>query len=272
MVNDSATPASDPSGPRVPSDAARALAEGRFFLVYQPTIDLHTNGFAGVEALIRRRDPEGATAGPDAFLAEIESSGDIIEIGRWALAMACHQGALWHAKGYRFTVSVNVSPSQFLHHGFTNDVADALRTSRFDPALLILEFAQRTLLDAPDAAQRLGALDALGVGVAVDDFDLAHSSLDALAGLPLASVKISRSSIAAAHGADLAERVHDLVVEARPRHLQIVASGVEDADQRRLLQREDVGLGQGFLFSRPHEAPEIDRLLEDFALFSGKPL
>src|SRR5487761_2292336 len=188
MVNDSATPASDPSGPRVPSDAARALAEGRFFLVYQPTIDLHTNGFAGVEALIRRRDPEGATAGPDAFLAEIESSGDIIEIGRWALAMACHQGALWHAKGYRFTVSVNVSPSQFLHHGFTNDVADALRTSRFDPALLILEFAQRTLLDAPDAAQRLGALD------------LAHSSLDALAGLALASVKISRSSIAAAHG------------------------------------------------------------------------
>src|SRR5487761_2115036 len=245
MVNDSATPASDPSGPRVPSDAARALAEGRFFLVYQPTIDLHTNGFAGVEALIRRRDPEGATAGPDAFLAEIESSGDIIEIGRWALAMACHQGALWHAKGYRFTVSVNVSPSQFLHHGFTNDVAAALR---------------------------LGALNDLGVGVAVDDFDLAHSSLDALAGLALASVKISRSSIAAAHGADLAARVHDLVVEARPRHLQIVASGVEDADQRRLLQREDVGLGQGFLFSRPHEAPEIDRLLEDFALFSGKPL
>jgi EAL domain-containing protein (putative c-di-GMP-specific phosphodiesterase class I) len=271
MANDSATPARRAdTGSTL--DIPRALADDRFFLVYQPTIEIQSGGFAGVESLIRLRQDDGGTLGPDAFLSALEASGEIVAVGRWALAMACHQGALWHAKGYRFTVSVNVSAGQFADPAFLDDVAAALRASRFDPALLLLEFAQTTLLDDTASPARLAALAGLGVRIAVDDFSLGTSSLDALAGLPVTTVKLSRASLTSVPADGLAARVHALVNEARARHLQIVASGVEDSGQRRLLQSEDVALAQGFLFSRPREAGDIDQFLEDFALFSGKPL
>ena len=127
-------------------ELADALTNEQFFLVYQPTIDLQTNAFAGVEALIRWRHPDRGVLSPDAFIDELEADGQILPVGRWALHTACAQGAAWHDKGYRFAVSVNVSQRQLESEAFRDDVADALSSSRFDPALLVLEFAQGTLL------------------------------------------------------------------------------------------------------------------------------
>lgn len=104
-------------------DLAQALDLGQFFLVYQPTIDLQTNAFAGVEALIRWRHPERGVLGPDAFIDDLEASRQIVPVGRWALSTACAQGAAWHDRGYRFAVSVNISKRQF-------DSKASARTSR----------------------------------------------------------------------------------------------------------------------------------------------
>src|SRR5580693_2727290 len=109
-------------------ELAQALENEQFFLVYQPEIDLHSNAFVGVEALIRWRHPKRGVLSPDAFVPELESSGLILRVGRWALATACAQGAEWHDKGYRFTVSVNISALQFASSGFVNVVEEVLTT------------------------------------------------------------------------------------------------------------------------------------------------
>jgi EAL domain-containing protein (putative c-di-GMP-specific phosphodiesterase class I) len=252
-------------------DLARALEEEQFFLVYQPEIDLHSNAFVGVEALLRWRHPQRGVLGPDSFVPQLEASGLILTVGRWALTTACAQGAEWHDKGYRFTVSVNISDRQFAWDGFVNEVEEVLTSSRFPSGLLVLEFAQRTL--AGESANRLRDLSDLGVRLAVDDFEPGQSVLSDLENLPISVVKLDRGFVAALSDSPTGtELVHALVELAKKSKVQIVASGIEDAEQRQRLQLEEVGVGQGFLFSKPHEAAEIDLYLEDFSIFSGKPL
>jgi EAL domain-containing protein (putative c-di-GMP-specific phosphodiesterase class I) len=252
-------------------ELATALEENQFFLVYQPEIDLHTNAFVGVEALIRWRHPVHGVVNPDSFLPALESSGLILPVGRWALATACAQGAEWHDKGYRFSVSVNISVRQFESPTFVADVDEILTSSRFPRSLLVLEFAQSILSDNVD--DQLRALKEVGVRLAVDDFAPGMSRLGDLSGSPIDIVKLERQFIASMSASGTAvEQVHELVELSKKMNLQIVASGIEDAEQRQRLQLEDVSVGQGFHFSRPHEAQEIDHYLEDFSIFSGKPL
>lgn len=254
-------------------DLDSALGSDQFFLVYQPTMDLQTDAFAGVEALIRWRHPVHGVMNPDSFIAKLENSGQILPVGRWALATACAQGALWHAKGYRFAVSVNISAQQLESADFAEDVAEALSSSRFDPALLVLEFSQETLTrDATSTLERLEPLKNLGVRLAVDDFSPDNSPLSDLERFHIDIVKLDKNFIAGISNSPDASQIHDLVQLARKLKIQIVASGIEDADQAKQLQIEEVDIGQGFFFSRPHEAAEIDQFLEDFAIFSGKPL
>ena len=250
-----------------------ACARGEFFLLYQPTIDLQSYAFVGVEALLRWRHPRLGVLGPDAFLGALEASGAIVEVGAWVIATACEQGASWHARGHRFSVSVNVSARQLEAGSFVDDVDRSLEESRFDAAHLVLEFSERSLTGHDGAAAVLAALKRLGVQLAVDDFGAATSSEALVSTLPIDVVKIDRSYITGlSTSQDAAARVHQLVQLGRSLHVRTVAQGVEDDDQRLALQDEHVDLGQGFLFSVPHEVEAIDRFLEDYAIFSGKPL
>jgi EAL domain-containing protein (putative c-di-GMP-specific phosphodiesterase class I) len=255
-------------------DFESALVDGQFFLVYQPNIDLETNAFAGVEALIRWRHPTRGILGPDVFIAALEESDDIVRVGRWALAQACEDGARWHDKGYRFNVSVNVSAKELGFDGFVDDVANTLLQSRFEPSLLVLEFTQHTLTAERDRSiSQLALLRALGVRFAVDDFEPGASALEDLEAFAIDIVKLDRKFIAGmAASSDASALVHGLIQASETRHVQVIASGIEDTEQRTRLQSERVQVGQGYLFSEPHEAKEIDHFLEDFAIFSGKPL
>lgn len=257
--------------PDVAAELETALENEQFFLVYQPEIDLKSNAFVGVEALLRWRHPQLGVLSPDAFVPKLESSGLIVEVGRWALATACAQGAEWHDKGFRFTVSVNISPLQFAWNDFVDEVEEELTASRFPAELLVLEFALRTL--AGDSSTRLTELEALGVRLSVDDFEPGRSLLADVEKLPISIVKLDRHFITSlSDNPEGTELVRHLVELTKKSKLQIVASGIEDAEQRRRLQLEEVSVGQGYLFSRPHEATDIDRYLEDFSIFSGKPL
>lgn len=259
-------------GADVVHDLRHALENDEFYLVYQPEIDLHTNGFAGVEALLRWRHPTRGVVGPADFIDVLESSGDIVAVGRWTLETACYQGADWHAKGYRFPVAVNTSIQQLREPGVVEDVTRFLRASRFDPAHLILEFSHDALFD-PGASVHLGELHDRGVRLAVDDFAPGRPSFEELAATPTDIVKLDRAFVAAtSESVDGASVIHQVVREARALNLRVIASGVEDASQRDQLRDEQVDIGQGFHFARPYEVEEIDRFLEDFALFSGRPL
>jgi EAL domain-containing protein (putative c-di-GMP-specific phosphodiesterase class I) len=250
-----------------------AIANGEFFLLYQPTIDLQSYAFVGVEALLRWRHPRLGVLGPDAFLPALESSGAIVEVGAWVISTACQQGSSWHARGHRFSVSVNVSTRQLAASSFVGDVDRSLESSRFDAAHLVLEFSERSLTGLADAPGVLGALRQLGVQLAVDDFGVDPASEALVSTLPIDVVKIDRAYITGlSTSPGDAARVHQLVQLGKSLHVRTVAQGIEDDDQRLALQDEDVDLGQGFLFSVPHEVDAIDRFLEDYAIFSGKPL
>jgi EAL domain-containing protein (putative c-di-GMP-specific phosphodiesterase class I) len=271
MAEHSETSQESATGVDLAGELTTALEDEQFFLVYQPEIDLNSNAFVGVEALIRWRHPKKGVLSPDTFVPTLESSGLILAVGRWALATACAQGAEWHDKGFRFRVSVNVSALQFEWGGFVDEVEDVIATSRFPASLLVLEFSQATL--AGDAKDRLQGLTQLGVRLAIDDFEPGQSLLSDLENLPITVLKLDRHFVASlTDSPGGAELVHSLVDRAKKSQLQIVASGIEDAEQRQRLQLEQVGVGQGFLFSEPHEAADIDRYLEDFSIFSGKPL
>jgi EAL domain-containing protein (putative c-di-GMP-specific phosphodiesterase class I) len=255
-------------------ELSHALVRNEFFLVYQPTIDLQSNAFVGVEALIRWRTTYRGVVGPEMFISELERSGQIGAVGKWTLNTACQQGADWHARGYRFAVSVNNSVQQLESNTFVDDVSGALEMTRFDPALLVLEFSQASLLRGGEStAITIEQLKALGIRIAVDDFTPGVSPLSTLQQIPIDIVKLDRNFInGISKSPQDVELVQSLVQLGKSLNLLIVASGIEDIDQRRRLQVKEIHFGQGFLFSAPREAEQIDQFLEDFAIFSGRPL
>ncbi|MCU1492270.1 MAG: diguanylate cyclase/phosphodiesterase with sensor(s), partial [Acidimicrobiaceae bacterium] len=194
-------------------DLHGALAENQFYLLYQPTIDLQTNTFTGVEALLRWKHPDRGVVQPDEFIPALEASGLIVSVGAWVLEEACRQGAVWQAAGHRFSVSVNVSSRQLDRDRIFDDVQSALTVSGFDPALLVLEVAETALMEDVEAAiVRLGSLKSLGVRIAIDDFGTGYSSIAYLRRLPIDVLKIDRSFVSSiADSAESAALVRTLV-------------------------------------------------------------
>ncbi|MGP8221979.1 MAG: putative bifunctional diguanylate cyclase/phosphodiesterase [Acidimicrobiales bacterium] len=247
-----------------------ALEAGQFFLVYQPTVDLSTGAFTGVEALLRWRHPERGVVMPDEFIPALESSGLIVPVGGWVLQAACRQGAAWLSQGYRIAVSVNISARQLEQDRIVADVHGALSASGLDPHMLILEIAETTLMREVQATvARLKLLKALGLRIAIDDFGTGYSSLVHLRQFPIDVVKIDRSFVSRiADSSESAAIVHTLVQLGKVLGLETIAAGIETSDQRMYARAENVGIGQGFLFARPLEVEAVDRLLRDSA---GQP-
>ena len=254
------------------TDLARAIEGDEFYLVYQPEIDLRTNGFAGVEALIRWRHPARGVISPKQFIPLLESSGQIVEVGNWALETACNQGAEWHAKGYRFSVAVNTSAQQLRGLSFVADVTRLVSTSGLNPSHLTLEFSYTTLADH-NILDHLAQIRACGIRLAIDDFAPGQPDIGALAKIPVDIVKLDRNYVIESKTSlQKQSQIRQLVHDMRILNLRIIASGVEDVNLRNQLQDDQVDVGQGFLFARPFEVDEIDQFLKDFALFSGRPL
>jgi EAL domain-containing protein (putative c-di-GMP-specific phosphodiesterase class I) len=255
------------------AELAEALANDQFFLLYQPTIDLQSNAFVSVEALLRWHSPSHGDVSPQGFLPRLEATGLIVDVGRWVLRTACERGAEWHAKGHRFSVSVNLSSVQLAQDTVVGDVEEALVASGFDPRHLILEFSGRALVVGAETRELFERLKDLDVRLAIDDFGADPRGAAPLDGIPIDVVKIDRTFINGLNTSDEgAERVRELIELGRSLNVQTVAQGVEDDDQRLRLLGQHVDVGQGFLFSVPHTDVEIDRFLEDYAIFSGRPL
>ena len=244
-------------------DLHHALENDEFFLLYQPTVDLSTGTFIGVEALLRWRHPERGIIQPNEFIPILESTGLIIPVGQWILSEACRQGAEWHRRDHRIALSVNISGVQLERDRIIDDVQDALSKSGFDPGKLILELTETTLMhDVEATVVRLKLLKALGVDLAIDDFGTGYSFLAYLRQFPIDVLKIDQSFVSGvAKTKESAAIVHTLVQLGKVLDLETVAEGIESNDQRRLLQAENVNIGQGYLFARPLEVNEIDKLL-----------
>jgi diguanylate cyclase (GGDEF)-like protein/PAS domain S-box-containing protein len=245
------------------SDLASALDRDQFFLLYQPIFDLGSERVRGVEALLRWQHPTRGVIPPDDFIYLLEDTGMIVEVGRWVLDQACAQAAEWQGQGYRASMSVNVSMRQLETDVLVGHVTSALAASGLDPASLVVEVTESTLMrDADATVSRLQALKEIGVMIAIDDFGTGYSSLAYLRRFPVDVLKIDRSFVAEMDGsADATALIRTLVELGRALGIMTLAEGIEETAQLEVLRREQCDSGQGFIFSRPVEPEAIDALL-----------
>jgi len=238
----------------IENDLRRALARQEFVLYYQPKVDSQTHEIYAAEALVRWQHPEKGFVPPSSFISLAEECGLIIAIGEWTLREACQQFVRWRNEGRSLrSVSVNLSPIQFLDRNLVDVVQRILTESKIPPACLELELTEGAMsVDIEQAITTLGNLRALGVRLSIDDFGTGYSSLAYLKRLPIDVVKIDRSFVkdlgkSAADG----QIVGAIIALADRLGFNVVAEGVETDEQADILKASQCELLQGYLFSKP---------------------
>jgi diguanylate cyclase (GGDEF)-like protein/PAS domain S-box-containing protein len=248
------------------ADLQRALVRGEFVLHYQPIVDLETGELGGVEALARWLHPSRGLVMPAGFIPVAEETGMIVPLGVWVLGEACRQARDWidrfpEASG--LFMSVNLSTRQLLEHDLIPRVAQILAESGLDPATLVLEITEGSLMqDVGQAAAKLYALKELGARLALDDFGTGSSSLGHLRQFPIDVLKIDKSFVdGLEEGSDASAMIRAIIDLARSLRLGIVAEGIETGEQLAELRSAGCGSGQGYLFAKPLVREDLEDIL-----------
>lgn len=242
------------------NDLHRALEQGEFELYYQPRINLRRRSWAGVEALLRWRHPELGMIPPDKFISLAEKSGLILPIGEWVICEACRQLRQWHAAGAPIPrVSVNVSPLQLHRQNLVGLVREAIASHRLCSRSLEVEITESALMENLDqSVAALQELQRIGVVVSIDDFGTGYSSLSHLRSLPIDILKIDRSFMLRVHESEEDRQILAAIIAmAHSLHLEVVAEGVEHAEQERILAALGCPEVQGYYYSPPLPADEL---------------
>ncbi|MDX6694680.1 MAG: hypothetical protein QOF02_2283 [Blastocatellia bacterium] len=241
---------------QIESDLRRAVERNEFFLQYQPIITLETGAVRGFEALVRWQHPERGFVPPSEFIPIAEETGLIIPIGQWVLEEACRQLHRWHEQFPQYPplqISVNLSVKQFMNADLLEHIKDALRETGVDPHSLKLEITESMVMENVEAAiDMLKQMRSLGIELSIDDFGTGYSSLSYLHRFPISTLKIDRSFVSRMTGNnENAEIVRTIMMLARSLKMDVVAEGVETAEQLAQLKSLDCEYGQGYYFSKP---------------------
>ncbi|WP_415889431.1 cache domain-containing protein [Neptuniibacter sp. SY11_33] len=237
----------------------KAIEHQEFELYYQPQVNLSDGSLAGCEALIRWQHPNLGLVPPNNFIPLAEETGLILPIGGWVLQQACQQAAEWGKQSDQpFTMSVNVSVRQFRPE-LVEEVEAALQLSAIDPASLVLEITESTLMhDQDKTLQLLHDLKGLGVQLSLDDFGTGYSSMAYLKRFNLDQLKIDRAFID-----DLPDNPDDAAISAAiidvASHFGLitVAEGIETAEQAEFLAQAGCMEGQGYYYEKPIPADAV---------------
>jgi diguanylate cyclase (GGDEF)-like protein/PAS domain S-box-containing protein len=249
------------------TDLRRAIDERAFELHYQPIVSLRSGRIAGFEALLRWRHAVRGSVPPVDFIALAEDTGMILDLGRLTLAESCRQMAAWIADFGAAAPQVmcaNVSSKQLADVGLMREIATTLRESGLTPANLKLEITENSFIhDVPAARTTVHDARALGIGWSLDDFGTGFSSLSFLHRLDVDTVKVDRSFVSEiGHGTSGSEMVRAIVGLAHNLGMDVVAEGVETAEQASALRALGCEYAQGFFFSKAVDAPTAALLIE----------
>ncbi|WP_318153740.1 putative bifunctional diguanylate cyclase/phosphodiesterase [Paenibacillus vietnamensis] len=239
----------------------KALERGELILHYQPQIRTSDNSMVGVEALVRWEHPERGTLTPGLFIPIAEETGLIYELGTWVLREACRQMRQWHNEGGPLIpVSVNLSSQQFHQRRLAEYVMDILKETGLPPEYLELEITEGMMMDAAVSTEILKELNEHGIRISLDDFGTGYSSLSYLKLFPIHKLKIDRSFIR-----DITENQNDkaivatIIAMAQHLNMDVIAEGIETKDQLDILTDKDCGKIQGYYFSKPLSAADMER-------------
>ncbi|WP_439860589.1 bifunctional diguanylate cyclase/phosphodiesterase [Pseudomonas sp. MBLB4136] len=234
-----------------------------FHLQFQPIVDSRSLRMKSVEALIRWNDPELGMVPPDQFIPIAEENGLILPIGDWVLEQAARQLVAWKQRGLpRLRVAVNVSSVQLAQPDFARQIARLLRKHQLGADELYVELTETAVLQGREQVlENLHALRELGIQIALDDFGTGYSSLSYLQTLPIDILKIDRSFILNLQENNNGVILSAIITMAHSLGMQVVAEGVEDQSHLSFLLAEGCDLLQGYLFSSPRSAEEIEQLI-----------
>ena len=251
---------------QIETDLRKALDKSQFFLQYQPVVSLDDFRVCGFEALIRWHHPERGLISPLDFIPIAEDTGQIIAIGEWALNEACRQMHRWETAypvAAPLFISVNLSCKQFNHPLLIEQVAEVIKRTRISPRRLKLEITESAVMDNIDSATAmLRQLRDIGVQLAIDDFGTGYSSLSYLHKFPIDTLKIDRSFVTRmAENPENIEIVRTIILLAQVLGMDVIAEGVETKEQLKILRDLKCEYGQGYYFSRPATAPDVEKII-----------
>ncbi|MGY1840261.1 MULTISPECIES: putative bifunctional diguanylate cyclase/phosphodiesterase [unclassified Modestobacter] len=248
------------TGSALARDLAVALADGQVAVHYQPIVELADGAVVGVEALARWTHPEHGPVPPEEFVAVAEQNGLVLALGAHVLRTACADLAgVRTPVGLPVTLGVNVSGRELNDPGYTQRVQDVLAETGFPAHHLVLEVTESLLEGGSSAAvATLQALRTAGIKVSIDDFGTGYSSLSRLDTLPADVLKLDRGFIATVHCAPRrAQMLQSLVAMCRGLGLDVVAEGVETAEQEAAVREMGCTFAQGWHYGRPVPLPEL---------------
>jgi len=233
-----------------------------------------TNTICGMEVLLRWQHPEFGLLSPSKFLPIAEESGLINSIGQWVFEKACYDLLRWHKFGHTgMRLSLNISSRQFMQEGFIEFIAKILESTGIEPNLICIEITENVAMkNISSTIDTLTQLNILGLCTAIDDFGAGHSSMNLLQKLPIDALNIDRSFIMR-----IAERERDgntakgIIALAHSLGLKVIAEGVETKAQAEFLKLEKCDILQGYYFSHPLPAAEMDEFIQQYATAKLQP-
>lgn len=246
------------------SEMLEALDNGQFELYYQPKVSFRTGKTEGVEALIRWHHPVKGFIPPCDFIPLAEQFGIITKIDEWGLMTACTQGKKWHDMGLPpIKISVNMSQAQFVRTDVYATVVHALAVTGFDAKCLEIEVTETmAMTDVEHTVSVLNKIHSLGVSISMDDFGTGYSSLASLKTIPFDVLKIDRSLVCDVNDNDTSRRITSAIVAmGKALKMIVLAEGVETDEQNKLLTDLGCDLAQGYYYSKPCPAEEIEAML-----------
>lgn len=249
----------------IDKDLRIAIDNGDIDLLYQPIVRLADETIAGYEALLRWNHPQRGRIPPSDFIPVAEENGLIVQLGLFVMEQAAKELAVWQSQNQPDIipfVSVNVSSRQILRHDLINDVKSVLARSGIAPETLKLEITESLVMANPEyAAQMLGKIRDLGVGLALDDFGTGYSALSYLQRFPFDTLKVDRTFVRPNGSSARPIILRSIIGLAHDLGMEVIAEGVEsDADS---LELQQIGceLAQGYLFGKPMSGQDVQRLL-----------
>ncbi|WP_046292306.1 bifunctional diguanylate cyclase/phosphodiesterase [Pandoraea oxalativorans] len=247
----------------------QALANGEFFLAYQPIISLGSDCICGMEALIRWRHPERGILSAGEFIPLAETTGQIVAIGEFALTQACRQLVAWRGTPMgSLRLAVNVSSVQFWRGDIGELVERLVKEYAIEPHRLELEITESVMVKNPALVEmKIEQFKRAGLRIALDDFGTGYSSLSYLTRFPVDTLKVDRSFVESIPDSSRScLMISNIVNIARSLGIDLIVEGVENERQLDWLRHFVPLSAQGYLFSRPVEIERLDLLIARFGI------